>query len=435
MRRRLSAVLLSTALVVSACGSTSPGSAEANGAAVASMSAAAAASAQAAAERAAAAKEAALAAQAERNAAAAKAAADEAAAKAEAAARAQAEAAKAKAAKDKAATAAAAKEAAAKAGAAKLKAAAAAKAKAAADAKAKAAAAAREALRFDLINGGIRSNNPVVAVKIDNTSAGRPQFGLASADVVYVEQVEGGLTRLIGLFHSNLPTEVGPVRSVRSTDVDLLQAYGRPVLAFSGGAGGPLARLAGSPLIDASGGPGYWRSNAKPAPYNLHVNVKQLAAATPGKQPARSPGFTFASNYPALHTAPRRHTISVTMSAGNTGFVYSVYSKSYRVNHSGTPSVDAAGNPLTSKNVLVQHVTDHPDGTVDTNGQPSLLSQTTGKGDFTLYRNGHKITGRWFRFGLDQPTKYLDSHEKPVPFERGRTWVLLAAQNAVVTDS
>ncbi len=304
------------------------------------------------------------------------------------------------------------------------------------EARDRAAEAAKAALlRFDPLNGGIRSTNPVVAVKIDNTSAGRPQYGLADADVVYVEQVEGGLTRLIGVFHSVLPAEVGPVRSVRSTDVDLLQSYGRPLLAFSGGAGGPLAMLASSPLMDASGGPGYWRSHAKHAPYNLHVDVKRLVGGIVGKQPARSPGFTFGTAYPAARNAPRRTDISVTMEAGHTGFRYDASAGNYRVNHSGIPSTDAAGRPLVTKNVLVQRVVDLPDGTVDTNGQPSLLSRTTGKGNFSLFRNGREITGRWFRFQVDGPTKFLDAAGKPVLFDRGRTWVMLAPQTARISAS
>src|SRR5436305_507445 len=51
---------------------------------------------------------------------------------------------------------------------------------------------------------------PVVGVKVDNTRVGRPQWGLNQADVVYVEQVEGGLTRLIAIYDAaRAPTRVG----------------------------------------------------------------------------------------------------------------------------------------------------------------------------------------------------------------------------------
>jgi hypothetical protein len=70
----------------------------------------------------------------------------------------------------------------------------------------------------DPLTGGDVVDGPVIAVKIDNTSSGLPQYGVSDADIVYVEQVEGGLTRLMAIFHTTLPGEVGAVRSVRSTD-------------------------------------------------------------------------------------------------------------------------------------------------------------------------------------------------------------------------
>lgn len=56
---------------------------------------------------------------------------------------------------------------------------------------------------------------PSVAVKIDNTSSGRPQVGIAAADLVFEELVEGGVTRYLAVFHTAIPEEVGPVRSGR----------------------------------------------------------------------------------------------------------------------------------------------------------------------------------------------------------------------------
>lgn len=61
-----------------------------------------------------------------------------------------------------------------------------------------------------------------------------PQYGLSPADLVFVEQVEGNLTRLMPVYQSSYPKRVEPVRSARSTDVDILPAFGRPVLVYSG---------------------------------------------------------------------------------------------------------------------------------------------------------------------------------------------------------
>jgi hypothetical protein len=74
----------------------------------------------------------------------------------------------------------------------------------------------------------------VLAVKVENIAAARPQVGLASADIVFVEEVEGSLTRLVAVYHSRFPSRVGPVRSARNTDVELLPLFGKPGLVYSG---------------------------------------------------------------------------------------------------------------------------------------------------------------------------------------------------------
>ena len=79
-----------------------------------------------------------------------------------------------------------------------------------------------------------KPNGPVYAVKIDNTGKAHPQAGLSKADVVYVEQVEGGVTRLAAIYSSVYPKYVGPVRSGRITDIELLKQYGTVGLFYSG---------------------------------------------------------------------------------------------------------------------------------------------------------------------------------------------------------
>ena len=96
-----------------------------------------------------------------------------------------------------------------------------------------------EVLKFEkktvnFLTGVPGNNGPLLAVKIDDTKEAHPQIGITDADVVYVEQVESGLTRLLALYSSNYPDEIGPVRSARISDIDLLAQYGRVAFAYSG---------------------------------------------------------------------------------------------------------------------------------------------------------------------------------------------------------
>ena len=84
------------------------------------------------------------------------------------------------------------------------------------------------------ISGRVGADGPVLVVKIDDTSMAHPQIGLEDADLVYIEQVEGGSTRLAAVFSSKIPTHIGPVRSARISDIELLAQYGRVGFAYSG---------------------------------------------------------------------------------------------------------------------------------------------------------------------------------------------------------
>ena len=91
---------------------------------------------------------------------------------------------------------------------------------------------------------------PVLAVKIDDTNAAHPQIGIDHADVIYVEQVEAGLTRLLAIFSSNIPEKIGPIRSVRISDIDLLAQYGKVGFAYSGAQSKMRPVVAAANLID-----------------------------------------------------------------------------------------------------------------------------------------------------------------------------------------
>lgn len=122
---------------------------------------------------------------------------------------------------------------------------------------------------------------PVLAVKIDNARAARPQSGLDRADVVVTELVEGGLTRFLALYQSADAGVVGPVRSGRDLDALLLPAF-HPLLAMSGAAGPTQAVLdaAGLPSFSEHRDPGaFSRSPARRAPHNFYADTAALRAA------------------------------------------------------------------------------------------------------------------------------------------------------------
>ena len=123
---------------------------------------------------------------------------------------------------------------------------------------------------------------PVLVTKIDNHDRARPQYGINSADVVFEEIVEGGLTRFAALFHSENPEIVGPIRSVRTSDFDLLRNLNQPLFANSGGNEAVLGLLKEIDFVDVSSNAAfdaYSRLDERPSPHNFVTNAVSLREA------------------------------------------------------------------------------------------------------------------------------------------------------------
>ncbi len=277
--------------------------------------------------------------------------------------------------------------------------------------------------------------HPVIAVKIDDTASGRPQLGLEYADLVYVEQVEGGATRLLAVFASRQPAVVGPVRSVRNSDPELLAAYGRPALAYSGGAAAPVARLRGSTVADAGPrrqGAVYRRLGSRVAPYNLVVDTARLAASLRGVSAPRDIGLRWSHSDPRLATARKVSAVSVTVGKIRLNFRWDARTRGWLLlNRDGTLRRTAAGRPISTPNLVVPFSRARIDPTdVDVLGTPSVYTSTLGTGRLLVFRDGRVLAGSWARARAAGATSYLAAGRRPLTLEPGGAWVLLAATGA-----
>ena len=54
--------------------------------------------------------------------------------------------------------------------------------------------------------------------------------GLNQADIVFEEIVEGRITRFAAVFHSQSADPIGPIRSGRTQDIDLLASFNEPAV-------------------------------------------------------------------------------------------------------------------------------------------------------------------------------------------------------------
>jgi len=156
-------------------------------------------------------------------------------------------------------------------------------------------------IQTNVLSGREGENGPVLVVKIDDTASARPQVGLEFADVIYIEQVEGGLTRLAAVFSSNIPVRIGPIRSARISDIDLLAQFGHVAFAYSGAQHKLLPVIAAATLSDVGAmkrGPIFYETDSnRIQPYAMFLNAQTLMANEVGKatviDPARNVGWNF----------------------------------------------------------------------------------------------------------------------------------------------
>ncbi|MDF3302123.1 DUF3048 domain-containing protein [Streptomyces tropicalis] len=269
-----------------------------------------------------------------------------------------------------------------------------------------------------------RPAGPVLAVKIDNVAPARPQTGLDAADVVYVEQVEGGLSRLMAVYATRLPPVVGPVRSARASDLELLRQFHRPVLAFSGAQSRLLPLIDAAPLTAAPPGrkPGaYFRDGGRAAPHNLYVRPHGLLPSAPGPG-ALTTGFRYG---PAPAGGRSGTTLEVRYPAARFTFTWAPDRHGWRVAMDGTPAVTAGGAQLAPATVVVQHVRVRSSQLHDVLGNPTPYTETVGSGTAEVLRDGRVHDVTWTRARAQDGTRFAAADGTPVDFAPGQVWVVL----------
>lgn len=273
-----------------------------------------------------------------------------------------------------------------------------------------------------------------LAVKIDNTGKSHPHIGMAQADVVYVEPVEGGLTRLLAVFSSALPKEVGPVRSARESDLAILGNYGPVAFAYSGASRYTNRLLDKGREVNLSYGAstqGFRRDPSRPAPYNVIGDPKALLARAKGSVVPKDPGFVFGAP-PAGGAAATE--VATRWPAARVSFVWDARRKEYLLSTDGKRDVDPQGRQHGAVTVVVQEVPTHPSKNRDVRGAPTPVVTLTGKGRVTVLRGGQVWRGTWSRSALTAPTSFTGSSGKPLTMDpAGTVWVLLVAPGQAVT--
>jgi len=282
-------------------------------------------------------------------------------------------------------------------------------------------------------------DRPALAIKVENLPEARPQAGIESADVVYEEPVEGGITRFIVLFQCHDSKRVGPVRSARFTDVDILPQYGTQTLfGYAGGAPPVEQRVQDSGLADVNfqqpkAASAYVRDPNRDPPHDLYTSTGGLyrAGGTTGGKPTEV--LPFSSDLP--ERAKRASVVHLDFSStANVSWTFAkgrgVWVRSYDTG----PADLENGRPISARNVVVQVVRLKDTNIVDAAGTVSPEVVATGTGPVLVFRNGRVVHGTWSRPSLSDVTTYRDAKGHAIDLAPGTTWVELYPQDAPVPE-
>jgi len=287
-----------------------------------------------------------------------------------------------------------------------------------------------QSAEINLLSGKVGSNGPVLVVKIDDTTQAHPQIGLEDADVVYIEQVEGGLTRLAAVFSSVIPQRVGPVRSARISDLDIVAQYGRVAFAYSGAQRKLLPVIASANLQDLGAqhqsSSIFTTDSNRIQPYAMVLRADLLMKKVLDKQyeidEAKYVGSIFGDLQDGGTPTSKvvMHWPAATYSAN-----WSESEGRWLLDHNNSSDKAESGVHLGPTTLIIQMVSITPSEYKDKLGGVTPYSNTIGTGKAYVLRNGELFATTWNRPSAQSGTIFTLENGEQMKFEAGQIWIAL----------
>jgi hypothetical protein len=282
-------------------------------------------------------------------------------------------------------------------------------------------------------------NKQILVVKIDDTNAAHPQIGIEDADLVYVEQVEGGLTRLAAIYTSKLPPLIGPIRSARISDIELLAQFGRVGFAYSGAQSKmrPVIAEANLENLSAERNPPsiYGKDPNRIGPVDMILKPELLLERANANPKIRIETAT-ASVF-AFGDAPKGETntaiAKIKWPSAKYELRWDSANEKWLIYFNEKPNMAANGEHLYADTAIIQIVSITPSIYGDKFGEITPFSKTTGNGKAVMLRDGFSYQISWQRNLETDVTTWKSEDGDVANFKPGRTWIFLTDKAPVLT--
>ncbi len=277
---------------------------------------------------------------------------------------------------------------------------------------------------------------PALGIKIENSRQSRPWTGLEYADIVWEQITEGGVTRFLALYHSQIPDLVLPVRSARAVDAPIMAPL-HGVLAFSGAQPqfiGAIENTGTRAVIMDRGDSGFSRERSRRAPHNVkgvpQTFLDQAGGDRTSPPPAMFRYATEAGQGTASTAGAAFSQLTIKFSAYQTAvWDWDAGSGMFLRSEGGKESVTTAGNRIAAKNVVLLAVDQVHSPWRDPAGNPVPEQVIVGSGTGIVASNGKQLEITWSKDSEGAPMVLKGADGEEILLEQGTTWVQLASPN------
>jgi len=284
--------------------------------------------------------------------------------------------------------------------------------------------------QINSITGAPGVDGPVLVVKIDDTPPAHPQIGLEDADVVYIEQVEGGLTRLAAVFSSKIPSRIGPVRSARISDIELFAQYGHIAFAYSGSQKKLRPILSAASLQDlgaqSQSSTIYTTDPLRtpPTAMVLRADLLMQKIVEKGYDIAKSKnmGWSFGE---APDSGTAISSVVMHWPANSYIATWSELENRWLLSNRNGPDMSDSGKNLGPTTLVIQNVSITASEFHDKVGGVTPFSATVGSGTGYILRDGKSFQAIWSRPTAESGTQWSTPDGEGINFAPGQIWIAL----------
>jgi hypothetical protein len=293
-------------------------------------------------------------------------------------------------------------------------------------------------------------NTRPLGVMMNNHIDARPHSGLIYADLVYEVVAEGGITRILPFYLSNIPEKIGPVRSTRPYYLTLVKETGDAMLMHIGYSPQALEAIETWPVRSLSrGGASFYRDN----PYNVATEHTAFVVGPEIKEIGLNLGWDGTSEefemweykedsndlynqYGSANSVMIDFWYKGDYSANweyktesNSYLRYTGYENINTETESPSPHVDReTSEQVEMKNVIVQFAQESP---IPGDDKSRLQYELIGSGEGLAFIDGQVIPLTWVKESRDLRTKFYDLDGEVLKLNKGKTWIsIVPSRNA-----